>query len=222
MKDTVYIRGVLIAMFILLLSSCAYTSKKTDKFVRLGESYEKLMPRVQRIAIIVDPCTGPMGVKKGTYYIVDESRRVGIYMPESAESFLKGKGYQVSYQLSPFVCACKKGSAGLKVAETRDAVLSSTAPPFDVSSVLAEDKEYEQALLEVIERIPATIAESKKGTKAVPISNGEIQRSLGIISERTGTETVLFIIAHIPETFFKNSRFIHISRKCRKIVATEN
>lgn len=179
-------------MFLLLvLSSCATTP--TKQFVRTGSSYEKNMPQVKNIGLISDACIIRDAVGSEDYYSIEDSKIAGKFMLDSARNYLEGKGYQVEFQISPFVCAFKVPNQTFRVAEGKGAEVTDMQSPFFTDESLIIETEYKESLISLIRQVVASVEQREIPPSQKLLSNGDVQEELRKISEHADAEMLLIL-----------------------------
>ncbi len=187
----------------LLCCSCA--TGPTKRYVRTSPSYTIVIPDVKTVGIINDVCIARGRVDKKGYYSVQDSRIAESHMLASAKTHLEGKGYQVEFDLAPFVGAFKlfdfptceviTGRTFRASTQQEDGV-EDTRPPFFVSPSLGNDEVFRDALLDVIIRTTHAIALFNIPPEKTFSSSGNIRESLDVIAERTDVQHLLVMIAN--------------------------
>lgn len=177
---------------LLLIHSC--TSAPSKKSIRTGPSYEQYMSQVKRIGIISDVCIARDAVGTEDYFSIEDSKTARAFMSDAAKKYLEGKGYQIDFQFSPFVCAFKEPDKVFKVAESKGKDVTDMSPPFFADDSLKDDEKYKQQLVRVIRQIQNSIAQLNKPHSETFLFEKDMQENLKEISERTSIEVILFLI----------------------------
>jgi len=145
--------------------------------------------------ILIDVCLLENPLAGAAYLTIDESKAAAHALLRETLTLLPGT-VRVSNKLIPFVCGMGQSivNAPEKVADHIDGVIRDARSPFDISTEIAAESNYTNALTAASSYMFAH-AVAVTGVARLPgeVSENEFRKALSLISERTHSPVLLYI-----------------------------
>lgn len=177
-------------LFLLFLSGC-----KTPYLVPTKEhvyTTEKLVSDVDNVAVIVDACFFIDDFKD--YVSVDVSKTNQAFMTSSTVSYIENLGYHVDVHNSPFVGGYKSPETKLLVRHKKGDKSQESMPPFYMDVKIAEDIDYQQALLRVLRQVYVDVSQKKESPLTPSDSAPSLYEDLECVQQNLQSRHLLIVI----------------------------
>lgn len=210
-------RTALLIIFLFMIVDCRpFTRTK----LLSDATFEESMMDVRTIGIIADACAEPLLGRFGKRdrISVPESRRTGKYVTKGISAYLATKGYEITYQFSPFICSTLDRTKKYKLILQRhgDEVKNKKATepdssqavfqavkqefaeiegqwPFDVDASLAADEEYRKAIEKLQYQAFLSIGIARDSGKITGSLGDLMEAELKAVQERAKSDALLFV-----------------------------
>jgi hypothetical protein len=195
MESKILLRRI-ICYFIVLTAMVLTGCSPTNKYVRTAPGYENSVGKIDKVTIVSDACLAVDTFGSGNYFSIKESVEAESYMLQAAATYLAGKGYLVKGKLSPFACGFKDKDLKFKIADDRGLDVKDASPPFSISKELEGDKEYREALLNIVRTLQPLSERMQNNSNEFTLSGANIDISLKIVSDRLKSDTAIIMIGN--------------------------
>lgn len=185
----------LIVILGLILSACA-SATPTKNFVRTGQNFDMLQPKIKNVAVIADVCLMHNATVGDNYWSLKDSKTAEQYMLESAKEALSSKGYNVVFTESPFVGGFKNQKLSMKYADEEGSQVSEMHPPFFVAEELTVDPQYKQSLITIMPNALNAVEHRNKPLSDNCCDNANMKGAINTISKKAGADAILILVGN--------------------------
>jgi hypothetical protein len=186
-----------IASFIAV--SCS--SVPTTRFIQKGPDFREILPKLSSIGIISDgtivASSSTEGGEEVHFISIADSRTAESFMLSSAKSYLAQKGFEVTFQHSPFIGGAYPAEKRFEVSRQKGVAAFRSYPPFYTSDAVQKDEPLQKASRTLLRKVFTSIKTGEIAHSVASdfyLSGKDVEKSLKIIAERSKVDAMFIII----------------------------